>query len=504
MKTNYIIIQAGGMGTRLKHLTANKPKGIVPVNNKPMIFHLMDLYKEKKFIIIADYKHDVLEKYLDVFAPADYFVINAKEKGTCAGIKEAISIIPNDEPFMLIWSDLVVGKNFDIDAIETNTIGISVNFNCRWSYINDEFLETPSTEFGVAGCFIFKNKSYLDNVPSSGEFVRWLQSKKMRFAVMHLYDVEEVGTLIAYDSQNKDNVCRPFNSIEVKKDKIIKKPITKQGEDIAKKEINWYKEIVKLDYKRIPKIYSFEPLILEKIDGKNIFKVELSMEQKKKVIFNFVKALNELHSLGCCETNYFDLQNNYYTKTINRINKVRDLIPFANDKEITINGIRCKNVFFYKNEFKKIIEKYLYNSNFTIIHGDCTFSNTLIDDDLNIVFIDPRGYFGETEIYGDQDYDWAKLYYSINGNYDQFNNKKFILDIYEDNVKLKIDSSGYEGLSDYYFSLIPECNVKKIKILHSIIWLSLSTYAWEDYDSICGAFYNGLLYLNEYLEDEIK
>ena len=57
MDVEYIIVQAGGKGTRLKHLTANKPKGIVPVNNLPMIFHLMNKFKSKKFIIIADYKY---------------------------------------------------------------------------------------------------------------------------------------------------------------------------------------------------------------------------------------------------------------------------------------------------------------------------------------------------------------------------------------------------------------------------------------------------------------
>ena len=82
MKTNYIIIQAGGKGTRLKHLTANKPKGIVPVNNLPMIFHLMKKFSERKFIIIADYKSDVMEKYLEVFSPVDYIVVHATEKGT--------------------------------------------------------------------------------------------------------------------------------------------------------------------------------------------------------------------------------------------------------------------------------------------------------------------------------------------------------------------------------------------------------------------------------------
>ena len=41
-----------------------------------------------------------------------------------------------------------------------------------------------------------------------------------------------------------------------------------------------------------------------------------------------------------------------------------------------------------------------------------------------------------------------------------------------------------------------------MKILLAIIWLSLTTYAWQDYDSICGAFYNGLYYLEEALQME--
>lgn len=36
----YIIVQAGGRGSRLETLTANKPKALVPVDNLPMIFHI--------------------------------------------------------------------------------------------------------------------------------------------------------------------------------------------------------------------------------------------------------------------------------------------------------------------------------------------------------------------------------------------------------------------------------------------------------------------------------
>lgn len=503
MTIDYIIIQAGGKGTRLKHLTANKPKGIVPVNNLPIIFHLMKQYSNKKFIIIADYKHEVMEKYLEVFSPSDYLVVKTKETGTCAGINQALKYIPSNHSFMLIWSDLILSMDFSFNNIKNNTIGVSSDFECRWQYKNHKFLEIPSIEYGVAGCFFFKEKSILNDIPQNGEFVRYLKNKKINFDTIKLIGTKEIGTLIAYDKMKQNNICRPFNSIEEKDGKIIKRAITEQGKKLSIDEINWYKEMISRGYKRIPHIYSFDPLTMEKIDGVNIFKADLSNDEKRIVIKNFVNALVELHSMDSIEVDYYALKENYYTKTMDRINKVRDLIPFANQKEIIINEKKVKNVFFYKDEFRHLIEDVLYDTRFTLIHGDSTFSNTLIDTDLNIKFIDPRGYFGKVKIYGDEYYDYAKLYYSVVGNYDQFNNKKFTLDILDNEVKLSIESNGFENQENELFSLIPNCNIKKIKLLHAIIWLSLSTYAWEDYDSICGAFYNGLLYLDYFLKGEI-
>ena len=123
----------------------------------------------------------------------------------------------------------------------------------------------------------------------------------------------------------------------------------------------------------------------------------------------------------------------------------------------------------------------------------------MVDSDLNIIFLDPRGYFGFQELYGDEYYDWAKVYYSINGDYDQFNNKHFELLIKENEIILNISTNGWKDLGDYFLIRIKDCNPMKIKFLHAIIWLSLTTYAWEDYDSICGAFYNGTYLLEEVL-----
>ena len=142
----------------------------------------------------------------------------------------------------------------------------------------------------------------------------------------------------------------------------------------------------------------------------------------------------------------------------------------------------------------------MYPSEFKLIHGDCTFSNMMFDTfDMKTILIDPRGYFGKTKLYGDVDYDWAKVYYSINGKYDEFNQKKFFLDIKENEVEFKIKSNNWVDMSDYFLNSIPKLNKHKIKLLHALIWFSLTTYVWDDYDSIAGAFYMGLIKLDEIL-----
>ncbi len=159
---DYIIVQAGGRGSRMELLTKNKPKALVPVNNLPMIFHLFKKYPNKKFIVIGDYKIDVLERYLKTFATVDYEIVNAsKHKGTCSGLNDALNLIPPNEKFMLIWCDLILPSDYEIPETNKNVIGISKDFSCRWSYSNGKFIEEASNDHGVAGMFIFNDKNLL-------------------------------------------------------------------------------------------------------------------------------------------------------------------------------------------------------------------------------------------------------------------------------------------------------------------------------------------------------
>lgn len=500
----YIIVQAGGRGSRLETLTANKPKALVPVDNLPMIFHLFKKYPAAKFKIIADYQKETLKRYLKAFAEVDYEVIDADKKGTCSGLPAALQTIPAKEQFMLIWCDLVLSAVNNPVSANTNYIGISKDFSCRWSYNNEEFKEEPSSENGVAGLFIFKDKSEIATVPDEGEFVRWLASQNIKFERLNMYGGLEIGTMLSY-FQNELNKpkCRPFNKMEFKGDIVLKYPTNEQGVKLAQDEIAWYKKVSALGYTNIPKIYGFDPLVMEKIKGQNIFEYAfLTKGFKRALLGRITEALKKLHHLvPPIKANKEDCENNYLTKTFDRLKKVYDLVPFAKDKFVIINGKKCTNIYTIKEKIEQEMRA-MYPSEFQLIHGDCTFHNMMIETSgVRPVLIDPRGYFGKTKFFGDVDYDWAKLYYSVVGNYDQFNRKNFSLEIKEKEIELEIVSNNWQDLEEDFFHLTG-ADKKKIKLLHAIIWLSLTTYAWEDYDAICGAFYKGLLALQEYLDEQ--
>lgn len=500
---SHIIVQAGGRGSRLETLTANKPKALVPVDNLPMIFHLFNKYPDAEYIIIADYKRDVLKKYLSVYADVKYRIIDTNKKGTCSGIQEALKYIPKETSFMLIWCDLVLSEIKNITIRKNfNYLGISKDFICRWSYIDNKFIEVASSENGVAGMFIFKNKDEILDVPIEGEFVRYLSNKNIRFERLDMYGGLEIGTMLSY-FQNELNKpkCRPFNKMEFKDGKVFKYPLNTQGEQLAIDEISWYKKVIELGYSNIPEIESFSPLVMKKIDGDNVYNYGfLTKGFKRALLKKIVEALNEVHNLSSpIDSSFHDCESNYITKTFDRLSTVQDIVPFAFDKYVKINGKECINIFGIKEKIINDIRS-MYPKLFYLIHGDCTFHNMMIENKgVKPILIDPRGYFGKSKFYGDIDYDWAKLYYSVVGDYDQFNRKNFSLWIKDNEVELEIVSNNWKELEEDFFELTG-ADKRKIKLLHAIIWLSLTTYAWEDYDAICGAFYKGLLELQEYLE----
>ena len=61
-----VVILAGGFGTRLAEMTQTVPKPMVPIGDKPILWHLMNFYASyghNEFIVALGYKADVIKKF---------------------------------------------------------------------------------------------------------------------------------------------------------------------------------------------------------------------------------------------------------------------------------------------------------------------------------------------------------------------------------------------------------------------------------------------------------
>ena len=63
-----VIILAGGLGTRISEETDNKPKPMVLLDDKPIIWHLMSIYARQgfsDFVIATGYKSEVIHDWVE-------------------------------------------------------------------------------------------------------------------------------------------------------------------------------------------------------------------------------------------------------------------------------------------------------------------------------------------------------------------------------------------------------------------------------------------------------
>src|SRR6516165_4945842 len=66
------VILAGGLGTRLSEETAIRPKPMVEIGGRPMLWHIMKLYSAhgvNEFVVCCGYKGYVIKEYF-----ANYFL----------------------------------------------------------------------------------------------------------------------------------------------------------------------------------------------------------------------------------------------------------------------------------------------------------------------------------------------------------------------------------------------------------------------------------------------
>ncbi len=104
------IILCGGLGTRLREETEFRPKPMVPVGGKPILWHIMKIYAKfgfKDFILPLGYKGEIIKEYF-----YHYHLMN-QDVSIRLGNHHAVSFLPNDTQEIDDWTLTLVdtGEN---------------------------------------------------------------------------------------------------------------------------------------------------------------------------------------------------------------------------------------------------------------------------------------------------------------------------------------------------------------------------------------------------------
>lgn len=110
-KVKTAVIMAGGVGTRLRPITYELAKPLIPVKGKPMMEHTLDLlrkYDIRDIYISVGYKAKQIMDYFgdgSRYGMTFHWLVEKKPLGTAGALCMLRGKI--DTPFLLVWSDIL-------------------------------------------------------------------------------------------------------------------------------------------------------------------------------------------------------------------------------------------------------------------------------------------------------------------------------------------------------------------------------------------------------------
>lgn len=224
-----VVILAGGLGTRLMEETEARPKPMVEIGGKPILWHIMKIYQShgfNEFIICLGYKSQTIKEYflnyylhnsdvtidlqknnLDVhYSNSENFKVTLVDTGlntNTAGRIKRIKQYLDDDTFMLTYGDGLSdinlkallefhkthGKLATLTSIQTP--GRFGNIEMESSGIIKNFAEKPVGDgLWINGGFFVLNKEIFDYLEGPMDDIQWEKGPLMQIA--------NKGQLVAY------------------------------------------------------------------------------------------------------------------------------------------------------------------------------------------------------------------------------------------------------------------------------------------------------------------
>ena len=111
------VIMAGGKGTRLRPLTCNKPKPMVPIVNRPMMEHIIYLLQKHGFNevwITLFYLPELIRNYFgdgSEFGMKINYSLEETPLGTAGSVKKVVDNL--NDTFLVISGDALTDINLE-------------------------------------------------------------------------------------------------------------------------------------------------------------------------------------------------------------------------------------------------------------------------------------------------------------------------------------------------------------------------------------------------------
>jgi UDP-N-acetylglucosamine diphosphorylase / glucose-1-phosphate thymidylyltransferase / UDP-N-acetylgalactosamine diphosphorylase / glucosamine-1-phosphate N-acetyltransferase / galactosamine-1-phosphate N-acetyltransferase len=215
---NRVVIAAAGQGTRMLHLTHNKPKHLINVRQRPFLSYLLDNLFESGFeeiILVVGYKEELMKDFLKSYkAPgkgkfeidlvSQYEILGPKEKeyGTACPIK-CVKNFVDDEPFVFLCGDNL----YSVKDLKAMKIDDDYNYIAGLEHKNPEKYGVLITDDGFLKEIKEKPKEFYGNLINAGlykftpeVFDKIFQIKK---SPRGEYEITDAISLLAKDRKVK-------------------------------------------------------------------------------------------------------------------------------------------------------------------------------------------------------------------------------------------------------------------------------------------------------------
>lgn len=542
-----IVLAAGNVPAALRPFVGRTCGAMLPVNGRPIIHwslqYLRDLGVQRVIVGVRNSEVRMPRFLRQTFGSllTLEFVPIAEDLGPGFTLLSCLKQLAPGEPCLVVLGDTLFQfpKQIADGFSESFVLTAPVQDAARWCLaevdgenrvraLADKQPENPGAWPALIGVYFFRDtmhaRASLEEALGLG-----VRSLQLRHALEPYIRAGELRGYPAgnwFDCGNPDLLtssrrrllqARSFNSVQIDD---LRGTITKRSQHRAKflSEINYYRQLPHDLATFFPRLVDFglSPgdtfLTLEYYGYPTLSEIWVFEEYEARYweqIFQSLARILECFGHYPVELTPAVTFNFYWTKTVDRLDafaRQREEFRFlVQAPELRLNRRAVRGWNAIRPEVEQRVRAFSARTAGQIIHGDLCFPNILFDPLSRLFkFIDPRGTFGDSGIFGDPRYDVAKLLHSLDGGYDFLIHDMFSLN--GDSAELELQQFFPENRGEVLRAFAgvfgKNYDLEEVRLLEGLLFLSMCALHEDSPARQTAMFATGLRIVNEVLHHE--